>query len=116
MELQYITLLSLPATPHQNTPPHSRHGNTNHSNHFLCLYFAVSPVHVIQDIVVQFETQYSLCVEYSNRKYSDMIYLPFLYTELNFALEKLRFLNFIFCSSVTSQIFFFFQVLFESKF
>ena len=45
---------------------------------------------VIQDIVGEFETQYILCVEYSNRIYSNMIYVPLLYIELNFAGEKLK--------------------------
>ena len=40
----------------------------------LFLFAEVDQVHdVTQDIVVEFGTQYILCVEYSNRIYSNMI-------------------------------------------
>ena len=54
------------------------------------MFAQVDRLYVIQDIVGEFETQYILCVEYSNRIYSNMIYVPLLYIELNFAGEKLK--------------------------
>ena len=57
---------------------------------FFCLFAEVDQVPVTQDIVVEFGTQYILCVEYSNRIYSNMIYVPLLYIDLNFAGEKLK--------------------------
>ena len=56
----------------------------------MCVWLGFDPVHVMQDIVREFGTQYILCVEYSIRIYSNMIYVPLFYIELNFLEGKVK--------------------------